>query len=802
MKTDILPYQRLVGLGAAYGKEKGKSLLNLVLTKGNVIVISLAFLLGRASIAGSIMPFGTALYASTMGTNVNRIITAVSVVFGMLTAGAREQIYVTIAGMLLFNAFNIPFKNHNRSRINFRYAVIGFVSTLLPEMVMVYLQGFLLFDLLKALFHGFIVFSLMFIFRNALPFITDTKRNGVLSNEELISLSIITALALSGLSDFQLFGFSMKNVLCVLLILSFSYKCGSGVGSAIGVTMGLIVSMSSTATPLIIGSYALCGLLAGVFRHLGKIGSCLGFVMGNTVLTLYMNGSVDVIIFLKEIVLSIFVFMLIPNKLLEKVMDLFSTELVNSPDKISYSERMKELTVEKLNKFSRSFKELSKTFSEISETKVVTEKQDISSLIDRVADKVCKDCSLCLHCWDRNFYNTYQVMFKVIEKLDNKGRVDESDIPEYFINKCERVVDFVKAINNAYEIFKVDMVWKSKIGESRELVSQQLEGLSNVVSNLAAEINMNVRFRADLEDIILSELKKAGIKASDAVVIENKWGKYEISIFHKGCGGKRDCISNIEKIVSNIAGRKMVKEEPECHQRLKNNLCTLKLVERESYRVTTGVAKVSKYDGTVSGDSYTFMNTGEGKYIVAISDGMGTGQKAATQSRATINLLEQFMESGFDKETTIKMINSILVLKSSDDSFTTIDLSIIDLHEGEIEFVKIGAVPTYIKKAEKVEAIKSFTLPVGILENVEMELVHKKIESGDFIIMMSDGVVDSFNRKEDADTNLPSFIEEIKSINSQEIADSILDKAYENCDGRPIDDMMVVVAKVWKSGNV
>jgi len=125
--------------------------------------------------------------------------------------------------------------------------------------------------------------------------------------------------------------------------------------------------------------------------------------------------------------------------------------------------------VERLNNFARAFEELSKTFSEISQTKIVAGKQDISSLFDRVADKVCKDCSLCLHCWDRNFYNTYQVMFKIVENLEKKGWIDESDIPEYFMERCERIGEFVRQVNNVYELFKVDMVWKNRIGESRGL---------------------------------------------------------------------------------------------------------------------------------------------------------------------------------------------------------------------------------------------------------------------------------------------------------------------------------------------
>ena len=478
---------------------------------------------------------------------------------------------------------------------------------------------------------------MMFIFRSAVQFVGGGTTKHSYSNEEIISGAIVVAVALSGLGNFGIFGFVFKNILCILIIIAFSYKCGSGVGTSIGVTIGLLVSMSSPdITPLIIGSYAFCGLLAGVFRSLGKIGSCLGFIMGNAVLTLYMNGSTDVIIFLKEIIIAIIVFLLIPEKLLNFIGDSFGRKLTSSTDKSNYGSRIKEITMVKLNKFSRTFKELSKTFSEISETKVMTDKKDISQLFDKVADKVCRDCSLCLHCWDRNFYTTYQALFKMVEKLEKTGRIEDEDIPEYFQEKCERVNDLLEAVNNSYEVFKVDMMWKNKVGESRELISQQLDGISEVISRLASEIDIDVHFKAEVEDIILGELNKIGLNINEVIVYENKWGKYEINIFHKGCGGKRTCLSVLEKRLSGLIGRKMKKESNECCQRAKGNLCMLRFIEEEVLGITTGVAKLSKYEGMISGDSYTFLNVGEGKYIIALSDGMGSGQKAATQSRATI----------------------------------------------------------------------------------------------------------------------------------------------------------------------
>lgn len=192
------------------------------------------------------------------------------------------------------------------------------------------------------------------------------------------------------------------------------------------------------------------------------------------------------------------------------------------------------------------------------------------------------------------------------------------------------------------------------------------------------------------------------------------------------------------------------------------------------------------------------MSAGNGKYMIALSDGMGSGQRAAVQSKATVDLLENFLESGFDKDMAVKLVNSVLVMKSSDDTFSTMDIAVIDLYNGDTEFVKIGAAPTYLKKNERVDMIKSASLPAGILANLDTELMHRNVESGDMLIMVTDGVVDSFVGEGAGDRMLLKFIQEQDTINPQLIADNILERACTNCDDKPSDDMSVIVAKVWK----
>ncbi len=797
MKTQAIPYQKLGDFGRMYGKTKEGMLASISISKSNIIILLISFVLGRISLFQGFMPFGIAFFIAASGTSISRILMALAVSFGMVTGGGFEEVYITITSMIIFSALDMLFTSA-KSKSRLKSPVIALASVMIPQMVMVSFQGFLLYDILKSICYSGLVFSLVFIFKNTLAIIEGTKKRNVFSNEEMISMAMLMSLTLAGIGNVELVGINLINVLGILAILLFSFCAGPGVGAAVGVIVGMVVNITEPGLPIVIASYAFCGLMSGVFKNLGKAGAGIGFIAANAVLTLYLNGSTEVLIYIKDILAAVIIFMLFPKKLITDSIGYFAIAATGARDKAGYSARIKELTIERLNKFSKAFGELSKTFNEISETSTATSKQDISLLFDRVADKVCKDCSLCLHCWDRNFYNTYQVMFKIVEQLEDKGHIEEEDIPDYFMDRCERISDFVQQVNNIYELFKVNLVWKNRVGESRGLMSQQLDGLSRVIANLANEIDYDVKFKGEMEDQLLVELDKVGIKANDAVIFQNKWGKNEVTIFHKGCGGKRSCINTIEKVATGVLGRRMIKDSSECVQNHKTGICTLKLVEEETYRVTTGVAKLGKFEGSVSGDNYTFMNTGDGKYIVALSDGMGSGQKADCQSRAAISLLEQFMETGFDKDTAIKLINSILVLKSDDDSFATIDLSAIDLYDGKVEFVKIGAVSTYIKRSQRVETVKSVSLPAGILSEIETELVCKTVNNGDFIIMVTDGIIDSFKTEEGGEKALVQYIDEIENINPQGIADAILNKAHSNCGNKAIDDMTVLVAKVWK----
>ena len=119
-----------------------------------------------------------------------------------------------------------------------------------------------------------------------------------------------------------------------------------------------------------------------------------------------------------------------------------------------------------------------------------------------------------------------------------------------------------------------------------------------------------------------------------------------------------------------------------------------------------------------------------------------------------------------------------------------------DLYKGNIEFIKSGCAPTYIKNNKKIQLIKSIALPTGIVKNANQEIFDKDIENNDIIVMCSDGVMDSNIEYKNKELWIKYLLEDMENNSPQKIADIILNEAIDNNYGKIKDDMSVIVFKV------
>ena len=208
-----------------------------------------------------------------------------------------------------------------------------------------------------------------------------------------------------------------------------------------------------------------------------------------------------------------------------------------------------------------------------------------------------------------------------------------------------------------------------------------------------------------------------------------------------------------------------------------------------------GMTSATKSKSEQSGDSILNIRLKDGKYLIAISDGMGTGKEAKKSSKQALKMLENLLLSGFDKETSLKLINTSLINKNIE-TFATLDIAIVDLYKGNIEFIKSGACPTYIKNKKRVQLIKSSSLPTGIVENSEVETFDRDIKTGDIVLMCSDGILDSNIEYKNKELWVKYMLEDIETTNTQKISDLILNEAIDNNFGVAKDDMSIITFRI------
>ncbi len=792
-KVELLPLRKKRSKRRRIGSLK---VIRQVLGEINLHVFPtsiLAFLISRVTIMDGLTPFGMAFLVAYLGNYGGSIIIPIASTLGLISIQGAEGSSYLVATWLAYTISIFFIRSFKKSTINL--SIYGFLVFVTIRLAFTLVGEYFLYDVVMIGFEGIIVFTLTYIFGYSVS--TVKGKNRIFSNEEIICGAIMISLAISGIGSIAVYGYSIQNVIGVFLVILLSYSKGPAMGTVVGVTIGVICGMSTPDMPMVISIFAFSGLLSGLFKDLGKIGASIGFMLGNGIISFYMDGYNEMIIKFQEVLVAT-ALLIILSKVIKGFEDRLALGIAkNTEFQDAYSDRLKDVTYKRLKEISQVFEELGATFNRVSHKERIIEQRDISRFVDTVAEDVCKNCSLRKICWENDFYTTYYAMFNVMNSIELKGAIAKECLPQALKKRCIKPDILANKCNYLFDIYKLNYQWENKILESRQLVSQQLEGVSKIIRDLANEMDKKLDFKEDVEKRILSRLKNSNIDIKEVIVTESTNENFEIHVEAISSKNSEECIEKIISIISEIVGFKLVENKFTTSTSRDKKRIKLKLLKANRFGALTKVSKSIESFNYISGDNYTFGERSN-NYFVALSDGMGMGQKANLESDITISLLEKFLEAGFDKELALRTINSILVLKSTDEIFATIDMAIMDLYTGKSQFVKIGSAPTFIKRRNDVKIINSQSLPVGILKDIDFQIFEEEVQDGDLIIMMSDGVLDANCEEENKENWMANVISSIDSVNPQTMADKIINKANQIIGDNKKDDMTVLVTKVWK----
>ena len=807
-------------------KDNIKNIAKGLLAKQNLVLYILTFMVSMVGFSSnnlifSIVPFGLALLAAAFSNGQAIGIMYILSLIGTFIRFGTNNLLTYVVTSLTFFILVLLIRPKIQEGVNEKrkIGVHLFFAVFLVQVVPLFFRTFYVFDLLTSIMLGMTTYIFYKIFVSSISLIKEFGTKKAFTIEEVMGTSLLIAIAISAFGDLNIFGFSIKNILSILIVLILGWKNGILVGATGGITIGVVLGIIGGSEPVMIAVYAVSGLIAGLLNRFGRIGVIVGFILGNVVIAYAANGNSVPLIMFQEILIASLGLLAIPKRIQINIEDLFGTTKL-LPETTGRSLEENKDTVYKLNSISETIFDMAESYQEAAATILSEDElkqqersnieifmEEFKNNLDGLEDNMLYD-TMC--------YISEEFMMDIFEILLEKDIITEKDFINVLAKHNQYIVGFedtskkaqedvykiVKALNYSYRVSKLSFIWKKKMDESKKNVSAGLKGVSEAISKMAVEIDKKEEdsFADEKEEIIkLLEQKETFIK--DINIKRANSGRYTVNVYTDICenvDGTQCDIKKIGKIVSKVLNEKMIIQDQECGLRINKKECKFTYLSEDKYKVQVGIAKSTKAGSPVSGDSSIHIKLNDGKYLLALSDGKGSGPEAMKSSKIAIKMLERLLTAGFEKDVSMKLINSTLSANTSEDMFATLDIQILDLFNGNMEFIKNSACPTYIKRNGDVQLLKAVSLPTGILTNVDLVVYDYDLQDGDILVMCSDGIIDSNKEYLNKQVWLKYLLEDIQIDDAQKIADIIIGEAIDNEFGVQKDDMTVIVAKITK----
>ncbi len=448
-----------------------------------------------------------------------------------------------------------------------------------------------------------------------------------------------------------------------------------------------------------------------------------------------------------------------------------------------------------MDKFADSLQHLSKTFLNMEAYKGTLSREEIDEMFEKVTGNVCVGCERRGECLGEKHSVTYQMMYEILCAAEEYGAELNMELKKRLKRQCMLAPRFLRESLEVFENAKQILMWNHRMLQTREGYATQLTSFAKMIQYTTRELDAGIFQDDHLEKRIKAALKKENVKLLSVVFYMTQQGKYEVHLTVKAMKGRVVLAKDVAFLVGKCIGRTMIPRQGE-RLVIGEEYGTIACMEGAKFQTLQGVARIGKGLEEISGDTFLMKDLPGGRKGVALSDGMGSGEEAFRDSTMVVEMLEELLEAGFPVETAVQMMNTALVTGREEVKFCTLDVCLFDLYQGSCEFVKAGASATFIKRKKEVEKIESTTLPIGVVQNIELDREERNLESGEYVIMVTDGVMDALPEGAQEE-KLVEFIRETDIVNPTEFARGILSQVLKSSGGMPMDDMTVLVIGIW-----
>ncbi|MDR2646734.1 MAG: SpoIIE family protein phosphatase [Oscillospiraceae bacterium] len=617
-----------------------------------------------------------------------------------------------------------------------------------------------------------------------------------------LALLMVCGMAIASMSLLRIGAFSSARIFGVLLVLGSAYFWNETGGSLAGAIVGGMHTLGGGDGETAV-VFALGGLLAGTLgaksAHFdggdGNAGAFAafptvgGFAVICSIFTLIFGGIREEteisVVFAIETFFSSVLFLLIPRKRLSQWRRVCNTDFSPAPP------AQADLCI-RLHDSALSLRRVSEYVTEVSKG-LEKLRQPLEQQVCAYAERsVCSACAEYAICWRENAAQTTEAFTHVLRHLRENVPLTPALLMQLQCQSgatqiCRHGKELSDTLSLAFENYTARADCYQKETFLRLAAANQFETLAELLEDLSDHTARNQTFDDQTSQVAASVLEDAGCGVEAISAVRLPSGITQISTVVRA----PEDVLNLELLTKQLArqtGLALDYPTKSCDDK---GYTVLKFVQKPPLTVSVGAVQMSCKANEYCGDYFDCLEDGNGHQLIVLSDGMGTGGRAAVDSALATEIFVTFGRSGMKPACTMRMANAALLLKSSEESLATLDVATIDLFTGALTICKAGAVSSYLRQGSKVKRIEMSALPAGILRNISPAICTEQLQAGDMLIMVSDGMLS------DSDAWLCESIAAAEDkCDPQTFAESLAAQAVEQRGDARRDDLTVLCALV------
>ncbi len=747
-----------------------------------VALFGSGFVMSNGSIFGEYAPFGISLVSAVSFPGV--ITALIGSVAGYIVFGGGVGNFRYIAAMIAVIAIRWTLNDIKKlNRHSLYCSVVCFVPTFATGLAVMSVKGFDGSEAVIYLIESLLGGAAAYFISRSIIILNGTKSLGMLLPQEVACLVLCGCIGILAMAGMTISGVSLGRIAAVLCVLFAARFGGVAGGTIAGIAVGIVMGLYSSEYYFLGSAYAFGGLIAGLFSPVGRLAESAAVVISCGIVSLQSGDISLVFATLYELLGASVLFCLLPKSTCN-----FLSAVFVSKAEDENCEGLRRSIIMRLDFAAKALSDVSSDVEEVSQklSRIVT--PTIDGVYRNAVDNTCQRCGMKVFCWEHREGVTMESFDYVTDKLRREGKIRAEDFRDDFRRKCCRTSEMAMSINQFYKSYLASEAAAKRIDEVRTVVAGQFCGLGDILGEMADEYENYEVFDNEISDRIFMKLKELGMVPIDVSCHIDYMGRMTVETEINDGDRKKIKRALLVYEIGKICGRRF--DTPSVTAAF--GRCRIVMCERPGLDVEIASSQHVCGSGQLCGDNLRYFNDGMGRMITVLSDGMGTGGRAAVDGGMAVSIMSKLIKAGLGFDCSLKVVNSALLVKSDDESLATLDVVSVDLYSGLTDFMKAGAALSFIRKENDMYRVETPSLPVGILPDVEFTYTEDTLEPDDIIVMVSDGATAT------GEQWIERIIEKWEDKSMQELADLINDEATARRDDGHDDDITVIAMRIKK----